>query len=417
MFPPELLEKLHVAVPALRVEETADEVVISNDVIGTRYQGPREVLGLLELFRTPRPLKDALDSKVDPQQTAMLVMNALIMDIDALVLPVQPSIGARTRISDYLRREKAPDLVLFGATIDSAATGRAGCRHGPTEIRAATSLPFLSGRADEMANPFQLELAAGPMAYLDLEMRRRYRDAMPDIVDVGDLRIMPGESINTYGARIKMLASLILARNGKPAMLGGDHSTTWFVLDALLSRGEPLGVIHFDAHHDLWPTLAPHLKYVTHGNPFAHALQSPSLKVLHQLGLRVFDPVHAELLQADPRVSYLSARELSRMEPAAVFANLPRDLPYYLTFDVDCLDPSIAPETGTPAPGGLGYYQALDLVDYAARNFRLIGWDIVEVGQREERVNRAALVAARLIQQRVLAGVPFDPLETYFRQS
>lgn len=266
-----------------------------------------------------------------------------------------------------------------------------------------------------MAAPFQLPRGEGERVLLSFEYGRRYRAPALRVADVGNLRMMPGESIATFGSRIRWLTGLVLERGAVPVLLGGDHSVTSFALEALAAGTEDFGIIHFDAHHDLYPPLAANFSYVTHANPFTGVLESPRLKRLFQLGLRMSEHVEAGKLRADPRVSYVSARELQRRSPEQVFAGLDRTLPYYLSFDVDCLDPSIAPETGTPEPGGLTYYQALDLVDHASREFRLLGWDIVEVGQREGLENRAACVAARLLEQLLLGRMAFEPLGPYLR--
>jgi arginase family enzyme len=417
VFPEEMLEKWHVTVPGLDVTEHGEAIVVRNDVIGTRFEGSRALRALFETFRRPRPLKDALAANVEPEHVMAALMNAFIMDVDVLYPTVASGIGRSTKLSRLLaKQETRADVVVFGATTDSAATGRAGARHGASAIRSACTLPFLETTVDAMANPFRLELGPGDVSYLDLEMRRRYAK-VPSLADVGDVRIMPGESIHTYGARVKALAGLILDEGSKPAMLGGDHSATWFVLDALLERLPGLGIIHFDAHHDAWPPLAPQFNYVNHGNPFCHALKSPALKVLHQLGLRTFEPAFDATLKRDSRVSYWSARELQKLSPEAAFEHLPREIPYYLTFDVDCLAPSLAPETGTPEPGGLTYYQAFELVDHAARHFDLVGFDLMEVSQSEEHVNHAARIAARLLGQLVLGASAFEPLVTYVRES
>jgi arginase family enzyme len=234
---------------------------------------------------------------------------------------------------------------------------------------------------------------------------------------MGSIAGLAGEGMATFGPRITLLTEMILERGGVPGMLGGDHSCTAFALEAHLRHWPALGILHFDAHHDLWPPAGPQFDYVTHANVFHRPLGSPSLKILHQLGLRVFESASAHRLQEDPRVSFFSARDLQHMEPAAAFAGLPRDIPYYLTFDIDCIDPIHAPETGTPLPGGLSYHQALDLVDYAAREFQLVGWDIVEVGQASGAVNGAANCAARLVRQLLLGSRPFAPLGGYTQPS
>lgn len=418
MIPAEILDAIHVTLPCLEVQKLGDDkVVVRNDVVGTRFEGSHRFLDLLDAFRTPKPLGQGLaELECEPHEILPALMSAFIMDIDLLVPTVRPSVGRELKVSEYLKEENAPEIVIFGAPVDSAAAGRGGARFGPSEIRAVTGLPWhADSQTAQMANPFQMEMGDGERVYLDMETRRKYSGALPYVADLGDIRLVPGESIHTYGTRIEMVTSLIAAKNGVPVMFGGDHSVTCFVLDALFKKYDSIGIIHFDAHHDLWQPFAPHMDYITHATPFIRALKSKSLKVLHQLGLRVYEPVFDNKLHEDKRVTYASAMELQDARPESVFESLPRDIPYYLTFDIDCIDPTFAPETGTPFPGGLTPYQAMKLVDYAAREFNIIGWDIVEVGQREHQKNGAALTASMLMKQLLLGRLSYEPMTTYCR--
>jgi arginase family enzyme len=101
------------------------------------------------------------------------------------------------------------------------------------------------------------------------------------------------------------------------------------------------------------------------------------------------------------------------MSAEEVFRDSPRDLPYYLSFDVDCMSMTVAPETGMQGVGGIDYYQGLDLMDYATRELRLVGADFVEVSQGLLKLNMAARVVARYLSLFLFNRVPFQPIETY----
>jgi arginase family enzyme len=414
MFPAALLQSTFVTVPTVGVRPSAEGVELTNESLGSAFTAGPAAVAILDHFRTPRVLAAALgELDADPQLLLGLLGHAMVIDVDALFAAPQPAIGTAMKLSELLAGDTVRGTVVFGAASDSAVSGRSGARQGPREIRAHTSLPFWPGT--QAARPFQAP-SAGDECIIDLDFRRQY-GAIPPVIDLGTLEPIPGESLAAYGARIRLVASLIHAKGGRTGMLGGDHSTTAFVLDALLERPRPFGILHFDAHHDLTPVLAPTMSYITHGNPFFRALPSPSLVALFQLGLRGVQPMARARLVAEPRISYRSARELRTLTPAQAFAGVSDQIPYYLTFDIDCMDPSIAPETGTPLAGGLSYYQAIELVDYAARRFELIGWDIVEVGQGEGRLNRAAAIAGDLVKTLILAEAPYTPLESYLEES
>jgi arginase family enzyme len=101
------------------------------------------------------------------------------------------------------------------------------------------------------------------------------------------------------------------------------------------------------------------------------------------------------------------------MTPAEVFRGLPRSIPWYLSFDVDCLDPSFASATATRVVGGLSYYQALELIAYAARRFEIVGADFVETCASLGPFNATAAAAARYLAQLFLSRCPSRPLATY----
>jgi arginase family enzyme len=101
------------------------------------------------------------------------------------------------------------------------------------------------------------------------------------------------------------------------------------------------------------------------------------------------------------------------MDPAAVLKGLPRELPYYLSFDVDCMAPELAPETGTPQLGGLGYYQGLELIDALVNHLDFIGADFVEVAGKPELGNRAASVVFNYVVRFILGKKEHTALETH----
>ena len=404
-----MLDSVFVTVPALRIEDRGEAVRVGNLAAGTVKEFGREILQIFEYFSRPQTLRGWLARPgASAHNIPAAISHAFLIDVDRLVTGEPGTIGDPICLSQLLAGDGEHRTVIFGAPVDVASTGRGGARQGPAEIRKYAQLPFApcGGTAAEAA-------AAAGTVYLDFEMRRQYSGPPPAVADLGSAAGLAGEGMATFGPRIALLSDLIIDRGAVPAMLGGDHSCTAFALQAHLRRWPAMGIIHFDAHHDLWPPPGPQFRYVTHANVFHEVLGSPALRVMRQLGLRVFEAAPGPRLQADDRVSFFSARELQRMSPEAAFAGLPRDIPYYLTFDVDCIDPVHAPETGTPLPGGLTYHQAIDLVDYAAREFRLVGWDIVEVGQSEGAVNGAAMCAARLVRQLLLAGMRFEPLTAY----
>ncbi len=165
-------------------------------------------------------------------------------------------------------------------------------------------------------------------------------------------------------------------RAGKlPVTLGGEHSLSYGAVTGVArALNQPVGIVQIDAHADL--------RVAYQGEKHSHAsvmylLANDGVR-LAQFGVRALCTQEAESRVAN-RVFHVDAEELVTGNIHAI--DLPQDFPdlVYVSFDVDGLDPSQMPATGTPVPGGLGYYQALHLVEHALKGRRCVGLDVVEL--------------------------------------
>lgn len=160
-----------------------------------------------------------------------------------------------------------------------------------------------------------------------------------------------------------------------PVTLGGEHSLTFGAVTGVMrALGQPVGIIQIDAHADL--------RIAYQGEKHSHAsvmhLLSEKGVRLAQFGVRALCQQEVDS-RARNKVFYRDAEDLVTQNIQAV--DLPEDFPelVYVSFDVDGLDPSLMPATGTPVPGGLGYYQALHLVEHALKGRKCVGLDVVEL--------------------------------------
>ncbi|WP_461208666.1 agmatinase [Desulfocurvus sp. DL9XJH121] len=175
-------------------------------------------------------------------------------------------------------------------------------------------------------------------------------------------------------ARIETAVAASLDSGAVPVVLGGEHTVTLGALRAVRKALGPVGVVQFDAHADL--------RQEYEGSPLSHAcVMRRALDLglpLFQAGVRCFCQEEAELRDGlgIPRVD---GPDLPLTPPAAPL--LPADFPenIYVTFDVDGLDCSLMPATGTPAPGGLFWHQAMWMLSSAAKGRRIVGCDVVEL--------------------------------------
>lgn len=175
--------------------------------------------------------------------------------------------------------------------------------------------------------------------------------------------------------RLGRQTETIVTQGKIPVTLGGEHSLTFGAVTGVAKAlGRKVGIVQIDAHADL--------RIAYQGEKHSHAsvmhLLCEDGHGLAQYGVRALCQQEVES-RAKYGVTFIDAEELVTQNINAV--QLPDDFPkdIYISFDVDGLDPSIMPATGTPVPGGLGYYQALNIVKSALNGRRCVGMDIVEL--------------------------------------
>ena len=170
-------------------------------------------------------------------------------------------------------------------------------------------------------------------------------------------------------------ATQAIVESGRfPVVLGGEHTVTYGVIKGLLAAGvDDFGVVQIDAHADL--------REAYEGNPCSHASVMKRIVdsdiPLFQLGIRAY----CEEERETRRVYGVKHLDADVLVPKQIQSfDLPDDFPekVFFTLDIDGMDPSVFPSTGTPVPGGLGWYQTLALFESVAKQRQVIGFDIME---------------------------------------
>lgn len=267
----------------------------------------------------------------------------------------------------YTRDLTGVDVAVMGVPWDSAVTNRPGCRLGPRAIRAAST---------QLA-----ELNAFPFGFNLMESL--------SVVDWGDCFLDPHHP-ETVSPAIEAEATAIIATGTRLLTLGGDHYITWPLLRAHAAKHGPLALIHVDAHGDLWPDDPGRIDHGTMmGRAIREGLVDPARST--QIGIRTFhDSAEGLEILTAPWVHRHGIAAAT--ETAVTRAG---DAPVYLSFDIDVLDPAFAPGTGTPVPGGLASWQALELIR-GLKPLNLIGMDLVEVSPPFDHAEITALAAAHI---------------------
>ena len=266
---------------------------------------------------------------------------------------------------------------LLGVPWDGGVTYRPGARLAPWVARRASALVLGHHPAPGSA-PLE-RLAA---------------------VDAGNVVFPPFDAAMVRGA-IEASVTAVLAAGAVPFVVGGDHSVALPALRAVAARHGPVAVVHVDAHLD---TSGPEVwgDAWHHGTPLRHALEERLVAPgqLHQLGIRgpLGGPGDLDLGAAHGARVH-GADEIAERGVRAVIREVLShvgDLPLYLSFDVDAVDPAFAPGTGTPVPGGLTSREALALVRGLA-GARLVGMDLVEVSPPYDHADVTSQLAAHLL--------------------
>jgi agmatinase len=176
-------------------------------------------------------------------------------------------------------------------------------------------------------------------------------------------------------AELQFTTQRITSKNKLPVTLGGEHSLTWAAIRGISNQlQQKVGIIQIDAHADLRKSYG--------GNDHSHAsvmnLLVEENYPLASFGVRAICE-EEKAFRLKNNIFFMDGEELVRKNISSVV--LPEDFPewVYLSFDLDGLDPSIMPGVGTPVPGGLGYYQSIDIVKSALAGKKCVGIDMVEL--------------------------------------
>ncbi len=271
------------------------------------------------------------------------------------------------------------DVALLGIPFDGGVSYRPGARFAPREIRQHSSL----------IRPYHPVLDVSPFEILQ-------------VADVGDVDVNPLNIEDTH-ARVDRVVSAILEAGVVPICIGGDHSLSLATLRAVARRHGPVGVVHIDAHQDMWNEYFGNRYF--HGTPFRRAVEEGLLDTRRvvQVGIRgpVYGPSDFDFARQHG-VRTIRAEDVAQEGLGWVKAQLlaVRGGPVYLSFDIDGLDPAFAPGTGTPEVGGLTSREVLDLVR-ALVGLPLVGADLVEVSPPYDVANITSLLAANLLFEMV----------------
>lgn len=302
-------------------------------------------------------------------------------------------------------------LVVIPVPWDVTTSYRPGCAAGPEVIQQASLQVDLYdlqyGNAWEKGifmTAFPEKLAAtGQKLRADAEKVIRFQEdgGKADAKAIAASLKRVNKACEEMNSAVYSLAKKTLDDGKIAAVLGGDHSTPLGLLRALAEKHDSFGILHIDAHADLRKAYEGFT--YSHASIMYNALELPQISRLVQLGIRDVCEEEMQLLASDPRISQFSDYSISDALFAGkswqqlcreIVITLPKKV--YVSFDIDGLDPSLCPNTGTPVPGGLSFQQATFLLHELSRSGReIVGFDLCEVSPGTDEWD--ANVGARML--------------------
>ena len=265
------------------------------------------------------------------------------------------------------------EYCICGVPWDGGTTNRPGARHGPREVRNSSSLIRL---------------------YHPVSLKSPYNKY--NIADIGDCPVNPADLQDSLN-KIENYYNEIIKSNVIPLSIGGDHLVSLPILRALAKKG-PVALFQFDSHSDTWDSYFGGYKY-THGTPFRRAVEENLVdpKKYVMLGIRgsLYDPDDMKWAR-DQGITIITIDEYYEMgfkKSMEIVQDIIGNIPTYLTFDIDGIDPTYAPGTGTPEVGGFNVREA-QLIIRKLNKINFIGADVVEVSPPFDLNNMTSLVGA-----------------------
>jgi agmatinase len=281
----------------------------------------------------------------------------------------------------YDKDAKDADVALYGMPFDISTTNRTGCRFGPEGIR-----PY------GQCKPYHEEL--------DIDIFDDFK-----AVDTGDFAI-PLSYVERDMDAVENQLYELLEKGVKTIGVGGDHTLSYPELLALKRKFGKVAFVHFDSHTDTWDWPDENGNtLINHGTPFRLAIQHDCIDMDHaiQIGMRGgFGTLEDHDFALEHGMQIIFGNELHEMGMSACAKRIREvvgDTPVFVTFDIDFLDPAVAPGTGTPIVGGFTTAEALQILREGLTGLNIVAMDLVEVAPAYDPTGQTQVVANEILRE------------------
>lgn len=278
----------------------------------------------------------------------------------------------------FTRNLENVDVAIVGAPLDQGVMERPGTRYGPRALRDASQMwgQFLHpehGMYDSELDQFILKNTR--------------------IIDYGDVTVVPTLIDMNLDAITREIRKLV-NRKIFPIVLGGDHSISFAVVKAF--KNVKMDVVQFDSHLDFLDESSG--LRVSHANPMKNIADLESVENITQIGIRGFgNPIFMAEAAKKAGSKIITAETALKNGMDWVIDQVPKAENIYVTIDIDALDATQAPGTGTPELGGFTYLQMREMLRKLPEKGKIIGFDVVEVNPLYDHAQITAQIAVRLI--------------------
>lgn len=357
--------------PTLQVKPVPAGIECILPFSGERVQASRKLLTVLDLFREPvaltkgkGPLASISDAVLTFLRDHRLIIPEMMPSLARGLLDPGPPGAGCCRWHRAREEMRAGRVVLIGAPADTVTYSLGRPSFGPSEIRK----------------------------YLGTSART-------SPLDLGDTMTFSDEPVTALHERLAFVVGEVVRNGAVPIVLGGDHSITFPIVQAVCRQEQDLVLFHFDAHGDIQDIQGDggFIYPLNHANVMSHIEHHVAgVRKIMQIGVRDRMVLRPSTLKSQ-RIDQLHPTLLR--SPAALDQFIPLSshrCKAYVSIDIDVLDPAFAPETTTPRVGGLSLHDVVDALTLIGDRFDIIGADIVEVCGSPAPYNQAAHAAASL---------------------
>ncbi len=387
----------------LESENGNGEVVVCNTRTGHRLELTEESMKILNVFRVTNNTLKAADelgiAEGESYNEFLSIVDSLIeasfliqvvegraeepigLDKETLFVEARTPFVYCPSVDIYDINEKT--IVIAGVNIDQSTTGSPGARLGPDRLREI-STRFLAYERDIFTRKNR--------GWYNANLNTLILESVA-LGDLGNVAYRTGESLTNVYERCYQGALLSHQQRAFPVFIGGDHSITAPLVRACTEVYGEVVIIHLDAHTDMgeWEIGTEH----HHGNVMRRVLHENQTAQLIQFGIRGF----AGAPLGEMRCQTVSQATIEEDLEYVLKTFIPIGKKCYISFDIDVLDPSVAPGTGTPVPMGMSPNTLLKLLQAVSKNNQIVGMDIVELSPFLDRDDMTSSLVFHILMQ------------------